>query len=642
MKISNCSHIRVRDGNAYGVDVNKIIQCIEKEYKIDFRSLTQWKELVKRLHVMTTDYNRKLQDVQNRKLFIINKIYTEFVRQSPFELTDNLARTSRKWVSLGKDRKKRKLALELVSEVISRGSEPLSKGTSEVKFTAHPNTEIVPSEEILEVQVKSKPDTIIKVNRPTHFPANICINQHKLVTLFGSPYSYLSYNTKSMDDIEMKTVSNVDNIEWLLLNGCTFIKSTPREIIINDTLEEQVIKFSLTNCSTKFLHGRFIRVIEKAPFRWAKISPVTSFKLYPGLRIVFKFIFKLSLNIENFVSYLYFRIDRDVLKQVSSEALCIPIRGKFKSSKSISVSEAVYIPPAYEWHIRRDCGFPSGRVKVSVDDNIYNLHIMKRLVNFDAESQNDLFSLEAVCPNTESWEERTEDHEFETHSKSLTPKQNIFNDVESVEPIDVIILVVSDIIELSLDSFIFEHTFLKLQPFKNYEIPVYFTKAERIGSHHCYYDFKFSDPRTEEIVMTKEVKIFAEVLPHPIQIKPNILDMSNSPVIHGFCEDNFTITNSHKVCPVIIKIKLTTKMKKILHIRPMEVMITGNSTMRFDVKLCSSGMFHNKSEDLVHFTFKIIVVGNKTIYRLVPPFFFEIIVPCAPEFKKIYQKFYRE
>ncbi|XP_059060933.1 uncharacterized protein LOC131853875 [Achroia grisella] len=638
LKISDCNHLRIGNSNAYGMDVEKIVQSIEKEYKVDIRSLPQWKELVKRIILTTTDCNRRIQDSKHRKMYIIQKLYTEHVRLSPFELTNNLARTSKKWQNMENQKHRQKISLNLNTDISAPQSSYTSLvETSDGKLTAHPNTEILPSEEMIEMPLKSEPEIEAKISTLSHLPVNICINQHKVVSPLTTPYSYLSYKTKSTyEELEMKTISERNEKESLLLNKSLSIISSPKEIIVyKDSLQKQVIKFSLTNHSTKFVYIRFVRVTNKLPFRWASISPVTSVKLCPGISNEYRFIFKLLQNIEDFESYLYFKIGHDALTQAPFEAVCIPIQSRFNVSKPVSVSKVVFIPPTYPWHLRNDCGFPSGYIKLSVDKNTYNLHIIKRIVDFTAQSKDDLSSLKVMCPNTESLKDRTEDQQIETQSKLLTYKDNL-HDITSIKSIDVIILVVNDIIELALNTFIFEHSYLKLLPHSKHKILVYFTKVERIGSHHSYYDFEFYDPNTEKLIMTKEVKIFAEVLPHPITIYPSILDMSKSPMMYGFCEDYFTITNSNKVYPVTIKIMLTTKMKKILHIRPTETLLPATSSVKFEVKFCSPGLIVYISDDLVLFTFKIIIKGNQTIYHHVPPFFYEIIAPCVPEYKKYY------
>ncbi|KAF9424817.1 hypothetical protein HW555_000118 [Spodoptera exigua] len=204
--------------------------------------------------------------------------------------------------------------------------------------------------------------------------------------------------------------------------------------------------------------------------------------------------------------------------------------------------------------------------------------------------------------------------------------------------------IVKDIIELALDTFILESTYSYLKPHETAKIPVYFTKVERTGYHQCYYDLQFINTKTEDVALTKIVKVFAEVLPHPIKVHPLILDMSKSPVNHGYCEDIFVVSNTHKLYPATIKIKLTTKMKKIIYVEPMEATVAESSSVPFTVKFCSRDFLSVKPcEDLVHFTFKIVILGYKEVYENVPPYFYEVIAPCALEFKKVYKdKFSKE
>ncbi|XP_045490496.1 uncharacterized protein LOC110991500 [Pieris rapae] len=170
------------------------------------------------------------------------------------------------------------------------------------------------------------------------------------------------------------------------------------------------------------------------------------------------------------------------------------------------------------------------------------------------------------------------------------------------------------------------------------KIRVNFTKAEYIGLHQSCYDLEFFDPVDNNLIMTKTVKVFAEILPHPIEIQPIILDMTGTPKTLGLCIDHFTIFNNHKFVPVTIKIELTTKMNRIFDITPQKTFIAAQSNASFEVALSRSGS--NKHEDFVHFTIKIIVIGDKAVYKNVPPFFYEIIIPCASEFKRVYGKNY--
>lgn len=643
MKSSKCSHLRIRDTNDYGIDVEEFIKSIEMQYKIDFRSLPQWENLIKRLHAMTTDLKRKIQDAKRRKYIMMSKIFVEATRDSPFVLTDKLARTRNKWLTMKSNSKMSRLITLMPEPDVSTASETeidideISDNTS----TAHHNTEILdiasklPSKSVVSTEVDTK-----STGMSPRFPVKMSMNQHRRISSLGSGEVVFD-NPPSIVPLEVET--EVETKEWMLLKQTTSVKCFPKDVFISrKSLEEQAIEISIINCSTEYMHIRFMCITEDFHFKTARVRPATPRKLYPGIAISFKFIFKLFPNFEDFTSAIYFRVGKKVLDMAPMEVLHVPITSKFKISRPVLVTEAVYIPPTYLWHIRK--GFPWGTFKITgSDDYPYHVHIYKRLVNISKECQDSIVSVDVISPNTESLNDRIEDNEIVTQSKILASLRDAQVEEEvSIQAEEVVALLVEDLIELSLDTFVFDRTYLFLTPNEKVSINVHFTKPERIGSHHCYYDIKFCDILTDELIMTKTTKIFAEVLPHPIQLYPEILDMSHSPVTHGYCEDNIIVKNTHKFYPVTIKFKLTTKMKKMFCITPMEILIQAQSSMNFRVRVCSRDLAQ-ETDELVHFTIKIIVVGDKSVYQNVGPFFYEIIAPCASEFKKIYnEKYFKE
>lgn len=645
MKISECNHIRIRDDNAYGVDVEEFIKSIEKHFRIDFRTLPQWKELVKRLHVMTTDCKRKIQDAKQRKYVMMSKLFIESTRDSPFELTDKLARTYNKWQMIESALKSRRVSLKTdwkPSEVVtsSHSTEDVIGEISENTSTAHQNTEI--PDLAPEPPSKSDVDTDMKATDTSlspRLPVKICMNQHKLISPLDSQ-DVIFKHMPVLSPTNLETCN--ESKEWLLLNQTKSVKCFPSEISITKrSINKQTIQFSIINCTTEYMNIRFMYLTDDIPFKTAKVIPVTPRKLYPGIAVTYKFIFKLFQNLEEFTSSLYFRVGQKVLEEAPIEGLCVPILSKFKLSRSVSVSKAVCTPPTYLWQINEASGFPSGTLKISCnDENSYHVHVIKRPVNISRECEDSMLSLEVISPKTESLIDRIEDNEIETQSKILSSlKDAQIDEVVTINTVDVIALVVDDIVDIALDTFVFDHSYLLLEPYSKDTISVYFTKPERIGSHHCYYDLEFSDTKTEELITTKTVKVFAEVLPHPIQICPQMLDLSMSPVTHGFCEDDIMVRNTHRLYPITIKIKLTTKMSKLFCITPKESLVPPKASMNFRVRLCSKDL-SKESDDLAHFTIKIIVTGHSSVYNNVPPFYYEIIAPCASEFKKIYNEKY--
>lgn len=663
-----CTHIRIRDTNDYHLDIERFIKSLEKEYKIDFRTLPGWEYLVQRLHVSATDCKRRIQDAYRRKALIVEKLYMQSTRVSPFELTDGLCRTADKWSKMELDWKRTKKVS--ISEIQTNDDSLLSGPIiEEMSQTIHPNTENISSESEKNAEVVESKTNVAVQAEPSaesiHLPDVIITNPHKLISPMGSQYCGLSYRSLfSEEGLTGKTES--DKEEWQCLKPTSAVRCNPTPICLtDDSLSQQVIKFTLINCTCDSVFVRFKYVLDKSYFRNIKVSPVLPKKLCPGLPEVFTLIFKL-VNQEEFRSGIYFKIGFDVYDNVPAESLCVPIVTEFKKQRCVIVSESVNIPPIYPWHLKRNDQHSSDYIHITLHDPFpYHLHIYKRvmdlskdpivtlhadginteLVMHDVEQQ---VSTEAVV-NTEIVTHKTEhkllEHKpLETHKAESKTKASAMRIAERIMVHEAMASIVKVIIELALDTFMLESTYLHLQPHESTKIPVYLTKVERTGYHQCYYDLLFIDTITEEVAMKKTVKIYAEVLPHPIKVDPIILDMSKSSVKHGYCEDVFVITNTHKLYSAMIKIKLTTKMKKMFYVEPMETTIPGLCSVPFFVKFCSRDFLSVKpSEDLVHFTFKIIIRGYKAVYENVPPYFYEIIAPCAVEFKKVYdEKYFKE
>jgi hypothetical protein len=644
MKISECNHIRIRDNNQYGMNVEQFIKSIEDQYKIDFRSLYGWKELVKRLHVMTTDGKRKIQDANLRKFLIINKLNTQFYRNSPFVLTDQLARTSRKWQMMEKlEEKSRKSALKSISSMGMSATAVELEGEQEISnssYTVHPNTEII-EHEVTVTEPLHKSDAMTETKAidevSSHLPVNICTNQHRRLSSLRS--QDLIPNIEPTASV-VTTVTEKESKELMVLKETFSATCYPKIICIDKNIpEEQSKTITISNRTIEYMYIRFACVADETHFKKVNVLPVIPKKICPGLSLSFKFYFKLVGNIENFTSALCFKIGRKVVDEFPEESLRVPIVGNFDICRSVSITETVIIPPVYLWQLRYDHGFPLAVVDIKVNDNYsYHLHISQRAINITQECQDSFVSVNAASLDTESLIERTQDKEIAVQSKMIVTVKEARE--EKISSLDIVAFIVDDLVELSLETFVFENAYLNLKPMARKKVNVYFAKPSCIGSHHCYYDFTFYDLETEEIVLTKTIKIFSEVLPHPIKISPTLLDMSKLPIWHGMYQDHFVIMNTHKLYPVTIKIKLTTKMKKLFRLRPMETVIPTTSSVQFEVIVCSREAEEQNLEDLAFFTFKIIVIGNKTIYDNVPPFFYELILPCAKTFRNLYNEKY--
>ncbi|XP_063540741.1 uncharacterized protein LOC134749656 [Cydia strobilella] len=635
MNIAECNHIRIRDGNNYRMNVERTIKQLEDLYQIDFRTLPQWQKLVQRMHLAITDCKRKIQDSKRRKATIIDKLCMESCRPSPFDLTNELARTSKIWKAMEANLKmKKEFILNLTESVHSSLHD--ETGYGEIlgeESLGHPNTEVIAFQ-----------DTTIGKDEPgtssnSHLPAHICINPHTRISSLKSDQSSLSLADSSP---AVMPINCVKPDEWSVLPQSTNIISVPNTITIeNLSLNEQTISFSLITFSSEYpyLNLRFKGLTDNTAFRRAKILPCTPVKLFPGLAVNFKFVFKLKPNPEDFAVNLFFKVGQKVLAEAPVEGFSLPVVGAFFiKPEAIHVTEVINIPPTYFWHINANCGFPFSDVTIKVPDkHCYNLYITKRNLNLVQELEHDILSIEPMTLSSTTIAQRDLDQEVIAQSKTFVSSNECQEETESALISNFITLIINDAIERALDVFVFEKIYLPLEPFAKQAIKVYQTKVEHIGFHQSLYEFKFTDPETEETVLHKTVKVFGEVLPSPVQIEPGLLDMTVSPIVQGRCVDRFTIINSNKRFPVTIKIKLTSKIKQLISITPMETSIPIDTHVSFVVGFCSRDLNKNIKEDFVHLTIKIIVIGDKSVYRNVPPIYYEILAPCSSEFVKLYK-----
>lgn len=655
MHSSRCTHIRIRDNNDYNTDVENLIKEIESEFHIDFRSLHQWQNLVKRLHVAKTDCLRKIQSANLRKAEIIEKLYVESTRPSPFQLNDVLARTASKWRDLRKPKIISVPPLTFDNAVVEeqgQGEHCEENMVNDDEFaTLHPNTEnssldhpiIEPVKIDAEVQhnLDSTKQTTVSL------PVFICTNTHKFISPPDSNISPLSFHSITY---HMEHMGETMVKEWE--PSTTAVICKPATIsIISKTLEEQSLLFSLTNCTSEYLHVRFKYVTNRSFFKKIKILPKIPKRLYPGVAVVYKLIFKLQTT-ERFETGLYFRISRDVYYNAPTEPLLVPVLSKFGSDLRVTISEIVNIPPVYPWHVKMgpESEHPNGVLKICIDGpSSYHLHIHKLSFDLSEESMMSMrpngFSTEEIkdCASLlQSTINSKQSVKMEGLPDAQTePDSSVFMEIVPENSTEMIFSIVDEIVQLALEVFVLDRTYVFMHRHLKTSIPVYFSKYEHTGYHHSYFDVDLIDSETKNLVMKKTIKVLAEVLPHPIKITPILLDMSVSPVSYGYFQDQFVVNNLHNLYPATIHIKLTTKMKKMFYIEPMKTVVPAQSSVTFAVKFCSRDYLSTKpSEDLAHFTFKIIVSGNKAVYENVPPIYYELIAPCAMEFKKVYNENY--
>ncbi|CAH2089514.1 unnamed protein product [Euphydryas editha] len=623
-------------------DIEEDLKELERQYRIDFKSLTQWKNIIEKINSVKQECKMKLINAKNRNFRIIEKLYIQNYRTSPFVLTDKFSRTSKLWKEekLTVRQQKTSSKTEYSSMSLHNVSidNVIPSEENDIESNAHPNSEVAQSKEHI-LKQNIEPDS--HLNSPQYLPPFICTNQHKLLSSIGSSEIVLNHKESKNNENNFKT----ETIEDLSLKQTKLVQCYPEKIIItSNTLREQILKFSILNTSTEYVYIRFKNLSDTFYFKSFRMSPLVPIKLNPGLSKHYKFNFTLRDSIDvNVISLvIYFR----VCSKISEEILCLPLKGQIERCNSLIVTETVKIPQVYLWQVNAKCGYPKGIVQIQVCDNTaYSLYIRKKDLDFkesvDTRSSD---SLKVITPNTESLMQKTNDNEMELQNKTiLSPKGteiNAFDIVnienETLNSFDIVTLVLNDILNIVYEPFIFKNTFLRLKPKSKRIALVYFTKAEHIGYHQSNYELTFYD--SNDNVFTKTVKVFGEVLPHPIVIYPNILDLIKSPVIFGHCKDHFTIINTHKVYPVSIKIQTATKMNKIFQITPRVVSIPAKSNVKFNIKLCREHINASQNvEIMAYFTIKIIVSGHRSVYQNVPPVYYEIIAPCTKEFMKTYK-----
>lgn len=640
--------LRIRGRYDCNKDIEEDIKELEKRYGINFKSLTQWRNIIEKINAVKLDCKKKLINAKNRKYQIIEKLYVQSYRSSPFVLTNKLSRTSK----LRKEEK-----INVIQQMIPPKSEysfmslhnvsvdnVILSGENYIESNAHPNSEIVQSKDQI---LKQDIELDSYLNNPQYLPPVICTNPHKLLSSIRSSEIILNNKESKIDGKDFKS----EAVEGTLSKQTKLVQCFPAKLIITSnntiqyTMTEQVLKFAVLNTSTEYVHIRLKKMSDTSYFKSFKLFPLVPVKLNPGLSKNYKFIFTphYKINVKDISSLIYFKIR----SKITEEILCLPIEGQFEKYNAVVVTETVNIPQVYSWQVNAKCGYPKGIVQIQVCDNTaYDLYIRKKDVNFINESVDtrSFDSLEVITPNTESLIQKTNDDEIEVHDRTLlSPKitemdaldiMNIEN--EALNPSDVVTLVLNDILNIVFEPFIFKNAFLRLRPKSKRIVLVYFTKAEHIGYHQCYYDLTFCD--SDDNVFVKTVKVFAEVLPHPIVIYPNILNLIESPVVFGHCKDHFTIMNTHKAHPVSITIKTTSKTNKIFQITPRIVSIPAKSNVNFNIKFCRENINASQNlEIMAYFTIKIIVSGHLSIYQNVPPFYYEIIAPCTNEFIKTYR-----
>ena len=634
-------YVRIRNHNSiFDVDAEEFIHSLELRLKTDIKALPQWKELIKVINKSQTDYKIKLENAEQAREAIIRKLYTQYYRLSPFELTDYLIRTANLWKTLKSPNICVKISsTENIMPVAAQSIKSVVSDEEVSNTTAHPNTEIIQSKE--QIDINSKTDNEIKSNSSSHLPTIILTNQHKILSPFTSPFSLK--NLKYATHIEGDLTKSIIDDDIILRNETKSLKCHPDTLLItDDSPQKQTMKFTIKNCVLEHIYVQFKSISDSSYFDNIEIIPATPIKLNPGLTKTYKCIFKLKENVGglSIVSSLYFRAGRNVLNSSEAKVLRIPILSNFKDTESVNVTETIYIPHVYQWQVTAPFKYPKGVLIIHVKNNkTYNLYIRKKEVDLAQEYMDDLDSLRAENSDTGSLEqEMTHFDNPELVKSKILSSPKILTDtvIDNLQSsVDIVMLILNDIVSIVLQPFIFKNTYLRLLPKSKKINIVYFTKAEHIGYHQSYFDLIFTRRDNHNIVFVKTVKVYAEILSHPVVIAPNILDMTQSPVIFGYCKGNFTINNTNRTFSATIKIKTTAKTKEFFKITPERILIAPRSKAAFEIRMCINHSNYSKNtEEYAYFILQVCCTENNIVFRNAPPLFYEIIAPCDPNFNK--------
>lgn len=665
MEFVSCNNFRISGDTITKLNIEEFIKSIESQYNVDMTS-PKWRFLITRIQAAVIDYRRRVKDHKLRNSLILEKLTKEFTYISPFYLTDVMARTARKWELLKTPRviKLNPILPENIGSVSSRSI----------------NTEIK-EEETPEITIdddkKEKVDTFLP---PLNTTSSKTINNN--ISLIGSEI----YKELIKDIMTTEKTKNIDSPVYtpsrhILLNTST-IKHSPKIIKIGSS-QEQSLVLKLKNCGNHIAFIQYQSQIDISNFKCISVLPATTVKLVPGITYSFKLFFKL-VNQQEFSSKITFHVkypsNSTTLPKPYDEYYIpiISLLDKKLQYRSVTAPKIIEIPPIYSWQVNNKFEFyeyPFGSTHVSIDTNdnhSYYVRIVKRDVDIASDDADETNASNEVNITSPTSVLKYIDDEFKDSSlskvlgsssvplkgrvkstsvssrraKSLTSNKssaNIITTMNSNIRNEVLQLIV-EVVERAMSVFVFDKTYLFLKSGQTKFVRVYFIQVQHIGCHNCYYDFKFYDSKSNELIFTKTTRVFADVMPHPIQITPDALDMTDTPIIHGKCVNSFVITNTHSVYPVNIRLVTSAKMKKLIKIEPIKMVILQKKSAKFLVSLCTSNRIDKlDEEDLVDddnlfvlFTFKIVISGSATAYKHITPIYYDIVAPGVHEYERVY------
>lgn len=651
---------------------------MKSRYDIDM-TLPEWREAITRIQAAVIDYRCLVKDHKLRNFVILGKLAKEFTYISPFYLTDVMARTAKKWERL--KTRRIKVHPQLPESIGSISSRSIS---SEIKEEEIPQITI--DDDIMNKQVT---DTLLP---PLNTMSSKITNRNK------SPIGSEIYKEiiKDIVTISMATKKTKSEnpihapIPNRLLNT-SIIRHSPKTIKIGAALE-QALEFKLKNCANHIALIQYQSLIEISKFIRISVLPATTVKLVPGITHTFKLILKLVKQ-QEFTTKIKFHVKYPANSTTPAEPYeyyvpIIRLPDKKFQYRSVTAPEIIVIPPIFSWQLENKSAlyeypFASSYVSVNTNDtHSYYVRIVKRkgdITSGDADETNASNEVNITTPTSvikyiddEMKDSSSLSKVFELSSdslkggikssnvfsrkvKNLTSKKSLINTTTKSNlsiPNEVLELVVT-MVERVMDVFVFDKTYLFLKSGESKFIRVYFIQVHHIGCHNCYYDFKFYDSESNELIFTKTARVFADIMPHPIQITPDALDMTDTPITFEQCANSFVITNTHRVYPVNIRIVTSAKMKKLIRIEPMKTVVLGKKSVKFVVNLCTrngnpliekfdEGDLVNEDDLFVLFTVKIVISGYASSYKNITPIYYDIIAPGINEYEYVYRKKYVE
>lgn len=664
MEFVNSNNFRIRGNVIPKLNIEEFIKSIGNQYDIDMTA-PKWKHAITRLQATVIDCRHRVKDHNLRNSLILEHLQKEFTYISPFYLTDVMARTARKWERLKKLRVSRldSILLESIESVSSRSNNPEMKEEEISVMTIDDDGEM-----------REKVDTFLPPLNPMSFKTINC----KLSPIASEIYEKDTKDISFLSQTITTEKTNTENLPHRLLIT-TIIKHSPKIIEIESS-QVYTTELKLKNCAN------YIALIQYHSLNLKSISvlPATTVKLIPGITYTFTLIFKL-VKVHNFASKIKFHVKYPANSMTSSNSYyeyyvpIISLQDKKFKYRSVTAPEVIVLPPIYSWHVKNksefsEYPFASSAVRVNTKDiHSYYVRIVKREMNIisdEADERNTSNEVNITTPTSvaqnidndikDTFLPKVSEFSLVLHKgheesnnvslqESTLSKQIIINTTTTSNSniLDDVLQLIVKTVERAMDVFVFDKTYLFLKSGETKYVRVYITQVHNIGCHNCYYDFKFYDSESNELIFTKTTKVFADVMPHPIQIKPDTLDMTDTPIIFGYCINYFVITNTHCRYPVNIRIVTSAKMKKLIKIEPMKTVISPKKCAKFAVSFCTRDktlLIEKLHEDnlFVLFTFKILISGYASAYKNITPIYYDIIAPGVHQYENVYQKTHLE